>query len=100
MNELIIDEENIQNQIYAVSSVQVMLDRDLAKLYNVETRVLKQAVKRNTERFSQRECKHKMFELTDKEIDFMVSQSVIPSKQHLGGNKPFVFTEEGVKIVK
>jgi formaldehyde-activating enzyme involved in methanogenesis len=51
MNELIIDEESIQNKIYTIRGVQVMLDRDLAKLYNVETRVLKQAVKRNIERF-------------------------------------------------
>jgi hypothetical protein len=95
MNELIIDEENIQNKIYTIRGIQVMLDRDLAKLYNVETRVLKQAVKRNIERFP----KDFMFELTDKEIDFMVSQSVIPSKQHLGGSKPFVFTEEGVSML-
>jgi len=95
MNELIIDEENIQNKIYTIRGIQVMFDRDLAKLYNVETRVLKQAVKRNIERFP----KDFMFELTDKEIDFMVSQSVIPSKQHLGGSKPFVFTEEGVSML-
>ena len=95
MNELMINEENIQNKIYTIRGVQVMLDRDLAKLYNVETRVLKQAVKRNIERFP----KDFMFELTDEEIDFMVSQSVIPSKQHLGGSKPFVFTEEGVSML-
>ncbi len=95
MNKLIINEENIKNKIYTIRSVQVMIDRDLAKLYNVETRVLKQAVKRNIERFP----KDFMFELTDDEIDFMVSQSVIPSKQHLGGSKPFVFTEEGVSML-
>ena len=89
MNEIIIDEQNIKNKIYTIRGVQVMLDRDLAKLYQVETRVLKQAVKRNMERFP----KDFMFELTDEEIDFMVSQFVIPSKQHLGGSKPFVFTE-------
>ena len=92
MNEIIIDEQNIKNKIYTIRGVQVMLDRDLAKLYQVETRVLKQAVKRNMERFP----KDFMFELTDEEIDFMVSQFVIPSKQHLGCSKPFVFTEEGV----
>ena len=92
MNEIIIDEQNIKNKIYTIRGVQVMLDRDLAKLYQVETRVLKQAVKRNMERFP----KDFMFELTDEEIDSMVSQNAIPSKQHLGGSKPFVFTEEGV----
>ena len=69
-----------------------MIDRDLAELYGVETRVLKQAVKRNRERFPS----DFMFEATDKDIDFMVSQSVIPSRQHLGGAKPFLFTEQGV----
>ena len=72
-----------------------MLDRDLAQLYSAETRVLKQAIKRNIERFP----KDFMFELSDDEIDSMVSQSVIPSKQHLGGSKPFVFTEEGVSML-
>ena len=69
-----------------------MIDRDLAELYGVETRVLKQAVKRNIERFPS----DFMFEAMDKDIDFMVSQSVIPSRQHLGGAKPFLFTEQGV----
>jgi len=94
-NEIIANDTDIQNKIYTIRGMQVMLDRDLAKLYNVETRVLKQAVKRNIERFP----KDFMFELTDEEIDFMVSQSVIPSKQHLGGSKPFVFTEEGVSML-
>jgi hypothetical protein len=72
-----------------------MLDRDLAELYEVETRALKQAVKRNIDRFPN----DFMIELTDIEIDFMVSQSVIPSKQHLGGAKPFAFTEQGVSML-
>ncbi|MBU0475244.1 MAG: ORF6N domain-containing protein, partial [Bacteroidetes bacterium] len=75
--------------------VEVMLDRDLAELYEVETRALKQAVRRNLERFPD----DFMFELTITEIDYMVSQSVIPSKKHLGGAKPFAFTEQGVSIL-
>jgi len=75
--------------------VEVMLDRDLAELYEVETRALKQAVKRNLERFPD----DFMFELTLSEIDYMVSQSVIPSKKHLGGAKPFAFTEQGVSTL-
>lgn len=94
MNELIIDEA-IKNKIYCIRDMQVILDRDLAVLYEVETRVLKQAVKRNMERFPS----DFMFELNDNEIEFMVSQSVIPSKQHLGGAKPFVFTEQGVSAI-
>ena len=72
-----------------------MLDTDLAKLYNVETRVLKQAVRRNLDRFP----KDFMFELTGEEIDHMVSQSVIPSKQIFGGAKPFAFTEQGIAML-
>jgi hypothetical protein len=92
VNELVINKQNIQNKIYAIRGLQVMIDRDLAELYGVETRVLKQAVKRNIERFPS----DFMFEAMDKDIDFMVSQSVIPSRQHLGGAKPFLFTEQGV----
>ena len=72
-----------------------MLDTDLAKLYNVETRVLKQAVRRNLDRFP----KDFMFELTGEEIDHMVSQGVIPSKQKFGGAKPFAFTEQGIAML-
>jgi len=92
---VIVSEESIQNKIYTIRGMQVMLDRDLAQLYQVETRALKQAVKRNMGRFPE----DFMFELTDNEIDAMVSQSVIPSKQHLGGARPFVFTEEGVSML-
>ncbi|MFA6760086.1 MAG: ORF6N domain-containing protein [Sulfuricurvum sp.] len=85
-------ENSIKTKIYTLRGVQVMLDRDLAELYGVETRVLKQAVKRNIERFPD----DFMFELTDLEIDLLVSQSVIPSKKLLGGAKPFAFSEQGV----
>lgn len=69
-----------------------MVDRDLAEIYGMETRALKQAVNRNIDRFPP----DFMFEASDDEIDFMVSQSVIPSRQHLGGAKPYLFTEQGV----
>ena len=96
MNELTTtDNQTIQNKIYTIRDLQVMLDRDLAALYGVETRALKQAVKRNIERFPE----DFMFELIDSEINLMVSQSVIPSKKHLGGAKPFVFTEQGVSTL-
>lgn len=72
-----------------------MLDFDLAEMYQIETRVLKQAVRRNLERFP----KDFMFELTEMEIVTMVSQNVIPSKQQLGGAKPFAFTEQGVAML-
>ena len=72
-----------------------MLDFDLALLYNVQTRSLKQAVRRNRDRFPQ----DFMFELTLLEIDYLVSQNVIPNKGSLGGAVPFVFTEQGVSML-
>jgi hypothetical protein len=85
----------IGEMVFTIRGMQVMIDRDLASLYQVETRALKQAVKRNIKRFPG----DFMFELTNDEINNLVSQSVIPSKQQLGGAKPFVFTEQGVAIL-
>lgn len=82
----------IEQRILTMREVQVMLDRDLAILYGVETRALKQAVKRNRARFPD----DFMFELTEDEISVLVSQSVIPSRKHLGGAMPLAFTEQGV----
>lgn len=96
MDKLIASKElDIQNKIFTIRNVQVMLDRDLAALYQVENRALKQAIKRNIDKFPD----DFMFVLTDMEIDFMVSQNVIPSKQHLGGAKPYAFTEQGVSML-
>ncbi len=87
--------ENIQSRIFIIRGLQVMLDRDLAILYQTETRTLKQAVKRNINRFP----KDFMFKLTDNDINELVSQSVIPSKSYFGGAVPFVFTEQGVSML-
>ena len=95
MNELIIDEQNIQNKIYTIRDMQVMLDKDLAELYGVKPIRLREQVKRNIKRFPE----DFMLQLNDEEIDFMVSQNAIPSKQHLGGAKPYVFTEQGVSML-
>src|SRR3972149_21403 len=91
----IITKKEIENRIYIIRGVQVMLDRDLAKLYQTETRTLKQTVKRNLDRFPD----DFMFELTDNDMDDMVSQSVIPSKSYFGGAKSFAFTEHGVAML-
>ena len=88
----IINSNEIQSRILTIRGLQVMMDRDLSELYEVETRALKQAVKRNSDRFPD----DFMFVLTDSEIELLVSQSVIPSKRQLGGAKPFAFTEQGV----
>jgi len=85
-------EITIKDKILTIRNVQIMLDRDLAELYNVETRVLKQAVNRNKNRFPS----DFMFVLTPYEINSLVSQKVIPSKKYLGGALPYAFTEQGV----
>ena len=87
--------QGIQNKIYEIRGNRVMFDFDLAEMYEVETRALKQAIKRNRDRFPN----DFMFELNDNEIDNLVSQSVIPSKSKFGGAKPFVFTEQGVAML-
>jgi len=74
---------------------KVMLDVHFAEMYGVETRALKQAVRRNFDLFPD----DFMFELTPEEIDIVVSQNVIPSRKHLGGSAPFAFTETGVAML-
>ncbi|HQJ46303.1 MAG TPA: ORF6N domain-containing protein [Ignavibacteriaceae bacterium] len=91
----LIPTESLLNKILVIRSQKVMLDRDLAVLYGVETRVLKQSVKRNIKRFP----KDFMFTLSKKEIEKMVSQNVIPSKSYLGGANPMAFTEQGVAML-
>ena len=94
-NKRIISINNIQNRIYALRGAQVMLDRDLAFLYEVKPIRLREQVKRNINRFPD----DFMFQLTKDEMESMVSQNAIPSKQHLGGYLPYVFTEQGVAAI-
>lgn len=86
MNEL----QAIQSKIYEIRGQKVMLDRDLAKLYGVETRVLNQAVKRNAERFPF----DFMFQLTDDETKNWKSQFVMSNSIKMGMRRnPYAFTE-------
>lgn len=87
----------IQNKIYEIRGQKVMLDFDLAELYEVETKVLNQSVKRNIERFPDRF----MFRLTEKEWEFMRSQIVTASDQSKRNTKfpPLAFTEHGVTML-
>jgi hypothetical protein len=87
--------EKIKTKIYEIRGQKIMLDFDLAKLYEIETRALKQAVRRNIERFPD----DFMFELTVDEVNIMVSQNVIPSKSYLGGAIPYAFAETGVAML-
>ncbi len=86
--------ERITTKIYLIRNIKVMLDRDLAELYEVETRVLKQAVRRNIKRFP----KDFMFELTYQELRNLRSQFVMSS---WGGVRrpPMAFTEQGVAML-
>ncbi len=93
--DLIVKNNDLRSKIHNIRGLQVMLDFDLAQLYQVETKVLNQAVKRNIERFPD----DFMFELNDNEIDLLVSQSVTPSKSYFGGSKPYAFTEQGVTML-
>ena len=87
----VIPDEVIINKIYLIREQKVMLDKDLAALYGVETKVLKQAVRRNMDIFPE----YFMFELTKQEFANLRSQTVTSS---WGGQRylPFVFTEHGV----
>ncbi len=89
----------IQSKIYEIRGQRVMLDFDLAALYQVETRVLKQAVRRNIERFPD----DFMFRLSDAEakhlISIGVSQNVISPNYNIGTSSMFAFTEEGVAML-
>lgn len=97
MNELtIIDNQTIQNKIYTIRDVQVMVDRDLALLYGVETRRLNEQVKRNCERFPE----EFMFQMTSEELENWKSQIATSNKEIMGLRKlPFVFTEQGVSML-
>jgi len=85
----------VERRIHRLRHYHVMLDRDLAELYQVRTIALRQQVKRNLSRFPP----DFMFQLTAKEAGILVSQSVIPSLRSLGGSLPYVFTQEGVAML-
>ncbi|MEE8328962.1 MAG: ORF6N domain-containing protein [Thermodesulfovibrionia bacterium] len=91
----IITIETIEKKIYLVRGHKVMLDKDLAMLYVVKPTRLREQVKRNIRRFPG----DFMFQLNKKEIEIMVSQNAIPSRKHLGGYQPYVFTEQGVAML-
>jgi len=89
-------ELNIDNRIYTIRGVQVMIDRDLALLYCVETRTINQSVKRNIDRFPIEFC----FQLSDDEFNYWMSQFVISNKEKMGIRKrPYAFTEQGVAML-
>lgn len=93
------DLATIRTRIYNVRGKNVMIDKDLALLYQVENRVLKQAVRRNPDRFPE----DFMFRLTKDESNSLissgVSQNVIPIRYNVGASEMFAFTEQGVAML-
>ncbi len=92
--QVLVAEQKILNRIYVIRGEKVMLDRDLAEMYGVETRVLNQSIKRNLNRFP----KDFMFQLSEKEFKNLISQNVTSS---WGGTRklPNAFTEQGVAML-
>jgi len=89
--------EAIQTKIYEIRGLKVMLDYDLAELYDVQTRVLNQAVKRNIKRFPN----DFMFQLNKNEWGILISQIVTSKTERRGGTQklPYAFTEQGVSML-
>ena len=97
MNE-IVEKDNIkiEDMIYEIRGKYVMIDRDLAKLYQTETRILNQRVKRNIERFPNSFC----FQMTEDEFLNWKSQIVMSNSDKIGLRRaPYVFTEQGVAML-
>ena len=94
LNHIVIPDEIITSKIYLIREKKVMLDKDLAELYNVSTGVLNQAVKRNIARFPD----DFMFQITKMEFDNLISQFGTSS---WGGRRklPYAFTEQGVAML-
>jgi len=95
-NENIKQEDIIAEKIFLIRGQKVMIDRDLAELYGVETRLLNQAVRRNLKRFP----KDFMFQLTSEEMKAWISQIVISNREKMGFRKPpLAYTEQGVAML-
>ncbi len=91
---LVSNTDKIKSRIYTIRDMQVMLDTDLAELYNVKTKVLNQAVKRNSERFPE----SFMFQISQGEFDNLKSQ-IVTSRWGGRRNLPYAFTEHGVAML-
>ena len=102
MNEIIIKDKKIENMVFEVRGVQVMLSSDVAILYQIETRILNQVIKRNIDRFPSTFC----FQLTDEEIDRLSLRSqfaTLNKSNNLRGQHykylPYVLTEQGIMML-
>ncbi|MBF0570799.1 MAG: ORF6N domain-containing protein [Candidatus Omnitrophica bacterium] len=91
----LITQERIAQKIFIIRDKRIMLDKDLAELYDVKPIRLREQVKRNIKRFPP----DFMFQLNEEEVHMMVSQNAIPSIQRLGGHLPYAFTEHGILML-
>jgi hypothetical protein len=91
----IIKFQTIENKLIKYNNQWVLLDKDVANLYEIEPKKLRQQVKRNIDKFPSDYAS----QLNEMDLDIMVSQNVTPSKQHFGGSLPYVFTEKGLYMV-
>ena len=85
----------IESRIFLIRGQKVLLDRDLARLYQVKPIALRQQVRRNPKRFPS----DFLFELDQEEVEGLLSQNVIPSRRSLGGSRPLAFTEQGIAML-
>jgi len=92
---MLVPGEVLLNKIIFIRKQKVILDRDLALLYGVSARRLREQVKRNFGNFPE----NFMLILNKREIELLVAQSAIPSTRHLGGSMPMAFTEHGVLML-
>ena len=87
--------DTLKNKLIQKDGELVLLDKDVAYLYDIEPKKLRQQLKRNIDKFPNDYA----YRLTDADLDMMVSQNVTPSKQSFGGSLPYVFTEKGLYMV-
>lgn len=102
MNEIIIKDKKIENMIFEVRGVQVMVSSDVATLYQIETKRLNQVIKRNIDRFPSTFC----FQLTDEEIDRLSLRSQFATLNKINNLRgqhykylPYVLTEQGIMML-
>ena len=91
----IIKFETLKNKLIKLDEKLVLLDKDVAELYGIEPKMLKEQLKRNIEKFP----KDYAYQITEEMLEFMVSQNATPSKQSYGEALPWVFTEKGLYMV-
>ena len=87
--------ETLESKLIKLRNSLVLLDKDVALLYEIEPKKLRQQLKRNLDKFP----KDYAYQVLDEELELMVSQNVTPSKKQYGGTNPWVFTEKGLYMV-